>query len=128
MKLLTAISNIFIIVFMLSCISQATESNAIAGINAQETKNSGLKTFQPKSPDYAPGEILVKFVQGTDRQTIDAILQRLHLKIIRKMSSSDLYLIKIADDSAVENIIKKLNQFKEVSYAEPNYVRTIDLK
>jgi hypothetical protein len=128
MKFLTAISNIFIIVFMLSCISQATESNAIAGINAQETKNSGPKTFQQKPSDYAPGEILVKFVQGTDQQTIEAILKRLHLKIIRKMSSSDLYLIKITDDSAVENIIKKLNQFKEVSYAEPNYVRTIDLQ
>jgi thermitase len=117
-----------IIAIMLSCIGRTTESNVISGINAQEAKNGAPKTFQQKPPDYAPGEILVKFVQGTDQQTIDPILKKLHLKVIRKMSSSDLYLIKIADDSAIENIIKKLNQFKEVSYSEPNYIITIDFK
>jgi hypothetical protein len=33
--------------------------------------------------------------------------------------------MKILDGSSVESVMERLGKFKEVKYAEPNYIRTI---
>jgi len=73
---------------------------------------------------YMPGQILVKFKDGTDTQVIVAIQRELHLKPIKIVSRPNLYLMKILDGSSVERTVERLRNYEEVKYSEPNYVRT----
>ncbi|MCG6982499.1 MAG: hypothetical protein LJE88_13940 [Deltaproteobacteria bacterium] len=74
--------------------------------------------------NYVPGEIMVTFYAGTSEKTIQEITRELHLETIRVVSKPDLYLMKILDGSSVENVLERLHNYKEVKYAEPNYMRT----
>ena len=79
-----------------------------------------------KAHAYAPDEVLVKFRQGTDQEDIKAIQEKLHLTPIRSLSTPGLYLMKINDGTPVEEMVKRLKEFKEVLYSEPNYVSSIN--
>lgn len=70
---------------------------------------------------YAPGEVLVKFQEDTDKETIKAIIEDEHLKIIQPFSSPNLFLMRITDGSSVEAVIERLKDREAVKYAEPNY-------
>ena len=100
-----------------SPISQATEIQ----------RGEEAKPVQPGMPgkDCVPGEILIKFKDGTDRQAIETITNKLHLKSIRVLSSQNFYLMKITDGSSVEKVMKSLRKHEEVKFSEPNYVRTV---
>ncbi len=114
-----------VFIFTISCASQNTESKDRSNKQSQTTEISGTTRFQEKNRDYVPGEILIKFNHGTDQQTIETIQKELHLKTIRVVSRQNLYLMKITDGSSVEKIMERLHDFQEVSYSEPNYIRTI---
>jgi hypothetical protein len=70
---------------------------------------------------YAPDEVLVKFKPEVDARTINEIRKALKLEMIQKFSSPNLFLMKIADGATVETIIRRLNAYDAVKYAEPNY-------
>lgn len=74
---------------------------------------------------YAPGQVLVKFRDGTDAGTIASIQREVHLETVRVVSSPNLFLMKIVDDTSVEETVQRLQRYREVVYAEPNYVRRI---
>ena len=127
----TNILQLLVIFFLaISCADRHPEAQEKAASHPQATEIHG--SDQPKlSPtggetkNYVPGEILVKFRDGTTYQTKKAIQKEAHLKTIRIVSKPDLYLMKILDGSSVEIVMKRLGKFKEVNYAEPNYIRTI---
>ena len=77
---------------------------------------------QDRTPQYVPHEVLVKFNPDTDPQTIARIQAELKLEKVREFRSPNLFLMKITDGTSVEAIIKKLQTYEEVKYAEPNYV------
>jgi len=114
----------------ISCADGHLESQEKAASHPQAIEIQG--SDQPKlSPtdgeikNYVPGEILVKFRDGTTDQTKEAIQKEVHLETIRIVSKPNLYLLKILDDFPVESVIERLRKFKEVKYAEPHYIRTI---
>jgi hypothetical protein len=74
--------------------------------------------------NYVPGEIVVNFHGGTSEKAIQKITRELHLETVRIVSKPDLYLMKILDGSSVESVLERLHNYKEVKYAEPNYIRT----
>jgi hypothetical protein len=73
-----------------------------------------------------PGQILVKFKQGTDQKAIEGIQKELALKTIRVVSKPYLYLMKITDGTLVEKMIIRLQDFDQVLYSEPNYIISIN--
>ena len=79
-----------------------------------------------KSSGYVGDEIIVKFVNGTDPKTISVIQKELRLETLRTFSSPNLFLMKITDNTPVQDIMKSLNKYKEVKYSEPNYKMFID--
>ena len=130
MRRANTLQMIVILFIIISCADRHQE--------AQEKKASHPRAIgiqggeQPKlSPEggetksYVPGEILVKFRDGTTDQTKKAIQKEVHLETIRLISKPNLYLMKILDGSSVERVLERLVKFKEVKYAEPNYIRTI---
>ena len=78
---------------------------------------------QPKGGQfpYAPDEVLVKFNPEVEARTIAEIRTELKLQTIQKFSSPNLFLMKITDGASVETVIKRLNAYDAVKYAEPNY-------
>lgn len=95
------------------------------GSHIQVAKDQQPVPSTGKTENYAPGELLVKFVDGTDEGTIQAIQDQLQLQTIRIVSKSNLYLMKIMSDTSVEQMINLLQDFQAVAYAEPNYIRRI---
>jgi hypothetical protein len=91
----------------------------------QEREQPKLAPSGIERKDYIPGQILVKFKDGTDRQAIETIQRELHLQTIKTVSRPNLYLMKILDGSSVERVMECLQDFQEVAYSEPNYVVTV---
>jgi hypothetical protein len=94
-------------------------------IDIQGGDQPKLSPVGGETENYVAGEILVKFRNGTSGQIKEAIKKEVHLETIRLFSKPNLYLMRILDGSSVENAIERLGKFKEVEYAEPNYIRTI---
>jgi hypothetical protein len=114
----------------ISCADGHLESQEKAASHPQaiEIQGSDQLKLSPaggETKNYVPGEILVKFRDGTSDQIKEAIQKEVHLETIRIVSKPNLYLLKILDGSSVESVIERLGKFKEVKYAEPNYIRTI---
>ncbi len=88
-------------------------------------KHREITPSHTEKKNYVRGQILVKFKDGTDDQAIETIQRELSLKTIRVVHRPNLFLMKILNGSSVETIMKRLQDFPEVEYAEPNYIVTI---
>ena len=122
----------YLIVFFLatSCVGQGVNINDKSSHNAQaaEIQRKEATKLEPagmKRKGYVPDEILVKFKDGTKKEAIEGIQRELHLKTIRVISGSNLYLMKIPGGSSLQQIMESLRKYEEVKYSEPNYVRSI---
>jgi hypothetical protein len=116
-----------IFLFTFSCKGQKSdykEEDQVDQINMSETKgpNLELPPIGKESHNYIPGEILIKFKDGTDVESIKAIQEKFGLRTIKIMSKQNIYRMKIQNGSSVQEVIKRLQSFKEVEYSEPNYI------
>ncbi len=130
MRLTTTLPVLVIFFLTISCADGHPEvrEKAISHPQAIEIQGSDQPKLSPadgETKNYVPGEILVKFRDGTTDQTKEAIQKEVHLETIRLISKPNLYLMKILDGSSVESVMERLGKFKAVEYAEPNYIRTI---
>ena len=118
-----------VFLFTVPCACQSKESKARSLNDAKVWEAGGAESRKwlpsdKESHEYVPGQILVKFRRGTDEQTIEAIQEQLDLKTIKIISSPGLYLVEILDGSSVESVMKRLKDFQEVVYSEPNHIVT----
>lgn len=114
----------------ISCADQYNEpkkdlSNTSEIRKGQPQKQQHLAPAKEDRKDYVLEEILVKFKEGTEDQSIKAIQEELQLETIRFVYKPNLYLMKILDGSSVEYVIERIQNYKEVEYSEPNYRRSI---
>ena len=121
---------IVILFLIISCADrhleeQEKETSHSRAIGIQGSEQPKLSPAGGETKNYVPGEILVKFRDGTTDQIKEALQKEVHLETIRLISKPNLYLMKILDGSSVERVLERLGKFKEVKYAEPNYIRTI---
>jgi len=124
------ISFIFLTIFFFafSCTVQKSDykGNQEGQINMSKIK--GSKCYRDSAPigkeshNYVPGEILIKFKDGTDVQTIKTIQKKLGLITIKVVPKLNIYRMKIQNGSSVEEVMKRLQGFREVEYSEPNYI------
>jgi hypothetical protein len=123
--------HLFVLTFLtMSCTGSATppeqhltdvvQTGGVEGQERLKTSPSGRKT-----EDHVSAQVLVKFREGTEEQTIEAIQGALHLQTIRIIPRPNLYLMKIQDGFSVPETIERLQEFEAVEYAEPNLIRTI---
>ena len=118
---------LMIFVFSFSCKYQKSDLNAdlVNQINMSEakgTKNQKLAHIGKENYNYIPGEILIKFKDGTDLQSIKTIQKRLCLRTIKVVPKLNIYRMKIENNSSVQEVMKRLERFLEVEYSEPNYM------
>ncbi|MGB6383234.1 MAG: hypothetical protein WBG51_18840 [Syntrophobacteria bacterium] len=130
MRRANTLQMIVILFLIISCAdrhqeAQEKKASHPRAIGIQGSEQPNLSPEGGETKNYVPGEILVKFRDGTTDQTKKAIQKEVHLETIRLISKPNLYLMKILDGSSVESVMERLGKFKEVKYAEPNYIRTI---
>lgn len=110
---------------MLGCTSQQEQEKSNL-TNLSEIGERGKEKEVKLIGDYVPGEILVKFADGTNKQAIKDIKREMQLETIRVISKPNLYLMKILDNTSVESMIECLKNYPEVKHSEPSYIRTIN--
>jgi hypothetical protein len=115
---------------ILSCTGSATppEEHGTGGLEAHGVQGQASTPSRPagrKTEDGVFLEVLVKFKEGTEAQTIQAIQGALHLQTIRIIPGANLYLMKIQNGLSMEETIKRLQKSQAVEHAEANLVRTI---
>jgi len=101
-------------------VTDLVQAGGVQGQEPLKTSPAGRKT-----EGHVSAQVLVKFKEGTEQQTIEAIQAELHLQTIRIIPRPNLYLMKIQNGFSVQETIKRLQEFKAVEYAEPNLIRTI---
>ena len=131
MRYIIGLSCLTIFFFAISCAGQNRESKEKLAYHLKVTKARGtehqkLSPIGKESHNYVPGEILIKFKDGTDVQTIKTIQKRLGLRTIKVVPKLNIYRMKIQNGSSVEEVMKRLQGFREVEYSEPNY--TVDFQ
>jgi hypothetical protein len=105
---------------------QEKEASHPQAIEIQGSEQPKLSPAGGATKNYVPGEILVKFRDGTTDQMKEAIQKEVHLETIRIVSKPNLYLMKILDKSSAESVSERLRNYEDVQYSEPNYIRTIN--
>lgn len=130
MKRLIIMIPIAIFCMVAACASQEqheakerSEVHSMHAAGAGETRmtSDGATTGRP----YVPGQILVRFRNGIEAKEVERIQSEAGLQTLKVVSAPDLYLMKITDGSAVEDMLVRLKKYPEIVYAEPNYVRTL---
>jgi hypothetical protein len=118
---------LMIFLFTFACKSQQSDFKVdqVNQINMSETKGAKHRELAPigkESQKYIPGEILIKFKDGTDVQSIKTIQKRLGLRTIKVVPKLNIYRMKIQNGSSVEEVVESLKSFREVEHSEPNYI------
>ena len=118
---------LMIFLFAVSCQGPKSDLKGDSGnqINMSESKGTNHRELAPKGKkgqNYIPGEILVKFKDGTSLQIIEAIQKKLGLRTIKVVPKLNIYHMKIRNGASVEGVMKRLKDFLEVEYSEPNYI------
>jgi thermitase len=79
-------------------------------------------------PEYAAGEILVKFKKDVSREEAKSLHSRCGSKILKHFERINADLVQIKEGWTVEQAIKAYQDDPSVEYVEPNYTRRIQTK
>jgi general secretion pathway protein D len=90
-----------------------------------ELTDNKKSQFARSEGRYEQGELLVKFREGTLQERISEILRTEGASIISVLKPKGVYNIKLKKGQEVREAVKIFNNYKEVEYAEPNYVMKI---
>ncbi len=91
---------------------------SFAAPNFQTAK---LNTYS-NSPEYVPGQVVVKFKTGIDPKAINSTAAANSLSIVKSSTLSDYTLVQIPTGKTVDDMVATLNKDPNVEYAEPNYI------
>ncbi|MBK5092293.1 MAG: S8 family serine peptidase [Actinobacteria bacterium] len=101
----------------------------LLGTSALSLPDTGKPLSGIDSQEYKPGEVLVRFKEGTDpklKEDIkDSAGEKATLKQVAPTTGNDIQLIKLEPDVTVEQAVAELQARPEVLYAEPNYTREL---
>lgn len=75
----------------------------------------------PRGPKYSSEKILVKFKPGLSTQSTDSILRAYQPRDYKLIPGINVYVMKIAEGSTVEETLAALKNNPDVLYAGPDY-------
>ncbi|EKD85331.1 MAG: peptidase S8/S53 subtilisin kexin sedolisin [uncultured bacterium] len=73
-----------------------------------------------QSNDRVPGQILVKFKQGTSQQEIDAQINTHRARILKRIDKLNVLTLKVPE-AVQETILSALSKNPNIEFAEPDY-------
>lgn len=75
---------------------------------------------EPVSAPHLPGEVIVRVSDGLERAAVDQIALSVGASVDRKLTRWDLYLFRFNQNTPVVEVVRELQSFPDVRYAEPN--------
>jgi general secretion pathway protein D len=81
--------------------------------------------FAKTEERYNQGELLVKFNEETPEERINEILSIEGASVISVLKPKGLYHLKLRTGQDVREAVKIFSKYKEIEYAEPNYILKI---
>jgi hypothetical protein len=93
------------------------------GYSSQSGNVNQMGVSDKQAHEMVPGQVLVRFREGTDPRAIERIQGEAGARILKAVSGNALFLMEIMDGSSVEDAVRRLNAYPEILYAEPNYGR-----
>lgn len=106
-----------VIILLSSSLLGCGSSNSISGI-----EQSGVSSDTKKKAEYVPGELLVKFRDGTSEVTAEALHSSIHAAKKREMKEIRVHHIKLSESITVTEAVEHYQRDPDVEYAEPNYI------
>jgi thermitase len=73
-----------------------------------------------QSNNHVPGQILVKFKQGTSQQEIDTQINTHRARILRRIDKLNVLALKVPE-AVQDTILNTLSKNPNVEFAEPDY-------
>jgi subtilisin family serine protease len=74
------------------------------------------------SPEYVPGEVIVRFRAGTTTAARSSTLAATQGQVVQSLGLPGATLVRLADGVSVESAVAELEGDPDVLYAEPNYI------
>lgn len=98
----------------------------IAGLLLSTAGEAAAETEQPSTPQQAattsaPGELVVRYEQGTSKTDRTAIRQELGATMESPSGIRGVEVLDLADGTAVQSAVDAAESLPNVLYAEPNY-------
>ena len=103
--------------------AEPVRSSHEQGYTSRSGNVNRMEESDKKAHEMASGQLLVRFREGVDPSAIERIQVEAGVRILKAMSGNSIYLMKIVDDSSVEDAVRRLRAYPEILYAEPNYTR-----
>lgn len=79
-----------------------------------------------EQPRFVSGEVLVRFDAGTTAAERGEIRDELDLSVKQVLPISQVQLLKLPEGQSVGAAVSALEEFANVKYAEPNFIRNAD--
>jgi subtilisin family serine protease len=86
-------------------------------------QESAPATMAPVALEAVPGEIIVRYKPGTDRNARAAAREQAGVLRRRALPLADTHLVGVAPGTDTDNALATLNAHPAVRYAEPNFIR-----
>ncbi|HKK20566.1 MAG TPA: S8 family serine peptidase [candidate division Zixibacteria bacterium] len=81
-----------------------------------------VKANAYNGPEFAPGQVVVKFKSGIDTKGINSTAASNSLTILKSSDISHYTLVQVPSGKSVDDMVAALNKDPNVEYAEPNYI------
>ncbi len=119
----------FVLIIINAC--QSDDEQLLSPDNQRTNQSLTLDkaTAQDIGPGYVPGEVLVKFTQGTSNSIRDAVLSKINGKVTEKILTR--VMKNFGDNEGITLVntplmvpaaVQLLKGLANVEYAEPNYI------
>ncbi len=101
-------------------LEQALKSRISAGAPTR-LKVISQQATPPSGPKYSPEKILVKFKPGLSTQSTESILRAYQPREFKLIPEINVYVVKVSEQTTVEETLSALKNNPDVLYAEPDY-------
>lgn len=93
------------------------EADSLAALTSDKQRD-----FAAVQNRYAPGELLVVFRAGVDKEKAASIIAGQGASVLRHMENINTYHIKLRKGQSVEDAAREFSSLPDVQTAEPNYL------
>ncbi|WP_051291557.1 S8 family serine peptidase [Fictibacillus gelatini] len=113
------IKSIFLF-FLFSFVSVSVAHANEITVKPKVSKYSTKAMFDKKK-EFASGQLIIKFKQGTTHDEKERLFQTLHLKEISSLTLGDFSLVSVPKEMSAKLAATRLVQSSAIEFAEPNY-------
>ncbi len=107
---------------LFSCGSEMNRVEIASGNKMESTSNDNSLFKTTNLKNYLPGEILIKFKDGTSSIRTNLLHENINAKKIGEFRHLKIQHIKLPEETSIEDALEYYRSYPDVEFAEPNYI------